>query len=233
MRRFIAPAIAVCGTVALSGAGAQAARQPESGRVVTFEATLTLRVETDWERASFGPLEPSGCRAFSRIAAHRTLRLSSVKPTLVRLRFAGGRYALNLAVKRLAGTIVQTGSFVRSAATDPCMTDRTVCPSQHAVARGGALRVRERGDAENPVALIDRLRYAQTRELPFCGPTSVPALLEEIWRAEGSTRGARLCARCRRLEITGYNEIFVHGDGATQVGHVGEMVDWKLTLRRR
>jgi hypothetical protein len=223
--------IALASACAVSGAAAASSSTVASETV--FRVTLKATMTKDWSYVDEGELD--GCPIKTQVQGRRVVTLRSTGPTLVRVRFAGGRAVYSPArVRSLLVLASQSGVVSTDRRLPPSCTVREVrrsnCSPLRLASRGAAVRFRRSGRNE--------ISFARTREFATFPATcpqqtaSVRAERPSLDYAEGEISEAELRnPRIRFQTATGtaVETTDFEGDGD---GKVVVRVSWALRFER-
>jgi hypothetical protein len=223
--------IALAAACAVSGAAAASTTTVASGTLfrVTLKATLTK----DWSYVDEGELD--GCPLKTQVQGRRVVTLRSTKPTLVRVRFAGGRAVYSPAwVRSLLVLASQSGVVATNRALPPsCVARearRSTCAPLRRASRGAAVRFfRSR---RNEVSFARSPEYAAFPATCPLQTASVRAERPSLDLAEGEISEAELRdPRIGFQTVTGsaIETTDFEGDGD---GKVVVRVSWALRFER-
>jgi hypothetical protein len=224
---FIALALAC----AASGAVAAPTRTVATGTV--FRVTLKAIMIKDWNYVAEDELD--GCPIRTRVQGRRVVTLRSMKPTLVKVTFAGGRAVYSPPYVRSLLVLASQSGVVSSDRTLPpsCAVSevrRANCAPLRLSARDAAVRFLRIGRNE--------LSFARTRELatfPTACPqqtASVRAERPSLDLAEGDISEADLRNPRVRFQTATGTAVETTDFGGDGDGNVVVRVSWELTFTR-
>jgi hypothetical protein len=220
--------IVLAGLLAFVAGTADGAAQPTR---VAFHVTLKAMVAKNWNAVTETTV--NGCPTSQRSIGRRVVTLRSKRPTTVLVTLRNGRVVSYrpLAVRFLAGEVVQTGSRSTSVRA-PCTpsTTRSNCARRRRAVRG--LRFGFLRSKRNEISF----RRVPLPGLPAgCPPEAeqVRAIHSGLEEAEGEISEAALAdSRIRTQTATGSAEVETDLEDEAK-GRVVERVSWKLTFTRK
>jgi hypothetical protein len=216
-----------CGFLLACLVGAGSARSGPSGNV--FQVTIKATVTKEWNTVVESTMD--GCPVTLRSIGTRTVKLRSVRPTLVTVTVRAGRASYSPSIVRVVRAVAtQTGSRVIRT-LDPCTvkTVRSTCPKvRRVLPRVGFVFYRSR---RNEISFV---RAGLPRPRTSCPPESgnVRAIRPGLQDAEGEISEAALAnPRVPGQTVYGSSQVTTELR-VDETGTVVERVRWELSFDR-